>query len=62
MTERDKVMKEGRDAFNNLEAYCFQDPGKLNPYNDNKKSDDYRHWVEGWLDAAASYWESMGSD
>lgn len=57
-----KEFKEGRDCFNNLEAYYMQDPGKLNPYRDNIKDERYRNWMQGWLDAAANYWQEMGSD
>ncbi len=57
-----KEIQEGRDFFNSLEAYCMQDPGKLNPYREYIKGDSYRNWMQGWLDAAANYWESMGSD
>ncbi len=57
MTIREEKMQEGRDCFNNLEAYCMQDPGSLNLYK-KRDSDYYRYW----LDAAANYWESLGSD
>ncbi len=62
MTPREETVQEGKDAFNSLTGFCFQDPCDLNPYNSNKKSDDYIYWMYGWLDAGADFWESMASD